>query len=113
MVPLIAGERVRPTLVSPALCGVFFTVKTPFARFADPSASLNITFSAVPSNAAPNTVGRTPSTLWPVSAASAACSSCAAVAGFPAASAIAPPFSDSAFAPTDMPSPSASSSITV
>ena len=108
------GEPLSVTVCSLPPCGVFFTSKAPFARFAAaPRFSLKTTVSFVPDTTVLRTFGRTPSTLWLPSAATAGCSSCAAAAAFPDASAIAPPFSASPFWATDMPSVSASPSATV
>ena len=91
--------------------GVFFTVNDALARLAAaPSASSKVSVRVVPSTAALLSVGRTPSTVWSVLAASAAWSS---VAAFPDPSAIAPPLSSSASCATAMPSLSASPSATV
>ena len=90
---------------------VRFTVNDPFARLAAaPSTSLKVSVSVVPLTVALLSVGRTPSTVWSVLAASAVWSS---VAAFEDPSAIAPPLSSSAFAPTAIPSLSASPSATV
>ena len=106
------GEPLSVTILS-IPSRVFFTVNAPFdSDDAAPSFSLNITLSVVPTTAALDTVGRTPSTLWLASAATAECSSRAAVASFPARSAIVPPFNSSAFPAMEMPSASASPSAT-
>ena len=97
--------------VSSVPARVRFTVNDALARLAAaPSASSKVSVRVVPSTAALLSVGRTPSTVWSVSAASAAWSS---VAAFEELSAIVPPFSASASCATAMPSLSASFSATV
>ena len=108
------GEPLSVTVCSLPPCGVFFTVKAPFARFAAAARfSLKMTVSFVPDTTVLRTVGRTPSTLWLPSAATAGCRIPVAGGAFSARSAIAPPFSASPFWTTDMPSVSASPSATV
>ena len=110
--PLIAGDTVplKETVCSlPAR--VRFTVNDPLARLAAaPSASSKVSVRVVPLTVALLSVGRSPSTLWSVSAASAVWSS---VAAFEDPSAMTPPLSASAFAATAIPSLSASPSATV
>ena len=112
VVPLIAGATVplRETVCSvPAR--VRFTVNDPLARLAAaPRSSSKVSVSVAPETDALDTVGRSPSTVWLALAATAAWVS---VAAFEAPSAMAPPLSASAFAPTAIPSLSASPSATV
>ena len=112
MVSLIAGGVLALRLtVSSVPARVRFTVNDPLARLAAaPSGSLKVSVRVVPSTAALLSVGRTPSTVWSVSAASAAWSR---VASFEDPSAIVPPLSSSASCATAMPSLSASPSVTV
>ena len=97
------------TLVLPA---VPETVNTPGAGVGPlvSSASSKLTVSVLRFTAALDTAGRTPSTLWPGCAASAAWSSVASLSPGPL---IAPPFSSRASAPKVMPSASSSPSATV
>ena len=90
---------------------VRFTVKAELAReLAAPSVSLKVRVSVVPLTAALDSVGRTPSTLWSVLAATAAWVSTGV---FEELSAMVPPLSASAFAPTAIPSVSSSPAATV
>ena len=59
------GEPLSVTVCSLPFCGVFFTVKAPFARFeAAASLSVKLTVSVVPAAPALDTFGGSPSTLW-------------------------------------------------